>query len=318
MDDSPCKGEYYGMPWPCWNTEHPGTPILYDISKPVAKGGLPFRNRFGLEHNGVNQLAGKGSANPYSKVLGGYGEFTDASFEEHGIELTDEEKKLIKGRNWKTDLSGTIVRKAIENGMAPFGNARARAIVWTWPDPIPIHREPLHSPRPDLILQYPTYEDKKNHYRLTTLYRSEQKLDWVKEFPLIITTGRMVEYMGGGAETRSNKYLAELQPEMYAELNVLTAEEYGVKTGDLIWIESPSGGKIRIKVKVTPRVSKGLIFLPYHFGGEWEGESRAVNYPEGTAPYAVGAPANVVTNYGYDIITQMQETKTGLCRIRKA
>jgi formate dehydrogenase major subunit len=317
-DDSQFKGEYYGMPWPCWNTEHPGTPILYDISKPVAEGGLPFRNRFGLEHNGVSQLAGKGSANPYSKVLGGYAEFTEKSFEEHGIELTDEEKELIKGRNWKTDLSGTIVRKAIENGMAPFGNARARSIVWEWPDPIPIHREPLHSPRPDLILQYPTYEDKKNHYRLTTRYRSEQKLDWVKEYPIIITTGRMVEYMGGGAETRSNKYLAELQPDMYAELNVLTAEEYGVKTGDLIWIESPNGGKVRVKVKVTPRVNKGLIFLPYHFGGEMEGESRAVNYPEGTAPYAVGAPANVVTNYGYDIITQMQETKTGLCRIRKA
>jgi formate dehydrogenase major subunit len=169
-----------------------------------------------------------------------------------------------------------------------------------------------------LILQYPTYEDQKNHYRLTTRYRSEQRLDWVKEYPLIITTGRMVEFMGGGAETRSNKYLAELQPEMYAELNVLTAEEYGVTTGDLIWIESPNGGKIRVKVKVTPRVNKGLIFLPYHFGGEMEGESRAVNYPEGTAPYAIGAPANVVTNYGYDIITQMQETKTGLCRIKKA
>jgi len=317
-DDSPCKGEYYGLPWPCWNTEHPGTPILYDISKPVAEGGLPFRNRFGLEHNGVNQLAGKGSANPNSKIQEGYAEFTEASFEQHGIELTEEEKGLIKGRNWKTDLSGTIVRKAIENGMAPFGNARARAIVWTWPDPIPIHREPLHSPRPDLILQYPTYEDKKNHYRLTTRYRSEQKLDWVKQFPLVITTGRMVEYMGGGAGTRANKYLAELQPEMYAEINVLTAEEYGVKTGDLIWIESPNGGKIRVKVKVTPRVNKGLIFLPFHFGGEWEGESRAVNYPDGTAPYAVGAPANVVTNYGYDIITQMQETKTGLCRIKKA
>ena len=41
-------------------------------------------------------------------------------------------------------------------------------------------------------------------------------------------------------------------------------------------------------------------------------------YPDGTEPYALGAPANVVTNYGYDIITQMQETKTGLCRIRKA
>jgi len=316
--DSPCKGEYYGMPWPCWTETHPGTPILYDISKPVAKGGLPFRNRFGLERNGVSQLAADGVANPGSKVNGGYEEFKDTSFEKFGIELTEKEKEAIKGRNWKTDLTGIIARKAVENGMAPFGNARARAIVWTWPDPIPLHREPLHTPRPDLIAKWPTYEDQKNHFRLTTRYKSEQKLDWVEKFPIVITTGRIVEYMGGGSRTRSNKYLAELQPDMYAEVNILTAEEYGIADGDMMWIEGPNGGKIRLKAKISERVNKGLIFLPYHFGGEIEGKSRSTSYPAGTAPYAIGAPANVVTNYGYDIITQMQETKTGLCRISKA
>jgi formate dehydrogenase major subunit len=317
-EDSPCKGEYYGMPWPCWNEDHPGTPILYDISKPVAEGGLPFRNRFGVEHDGETQLAADGSATPGSLVDGGYAEFTAESFEALGIKLSSKEKKAIAGRNWKTDLSGTIVRKAIENGMAPFGNARARAIVWEWPDPVPIHREPLHTSRPDLIEKYPTYEDQKNHFRLTTRFKSEQKPEWVEQFPLVVTTGRLVEYMGGGAETRSNKYLAELQPDMFAEVHILDAEEYGFADGDMIWIESPSGGRIKVKAKITARVSKGLIFLPYHFGGELEGESLEKNYPDGTVPYALGAPANVVTNYGYDIITQMQETKTGLCRIRKA
>ena len=49
----PFDGEYYGLPWPCWGTpemKHPGTPNLYDQSKPVAEGGLPFRARFGVEH----------------------------------------------------------------------------------------------------------------------------------------------------------------------------------------------------------------------------------------------------------------------------
>jgi formate dehydrogenase major subunit len=39
----PADGDYYGMPWPCWGTaemKHPGTPNLYDTSKPVAEGGL--------------------------------------------------------------------------------------------------------------------------------------------------------------------------------------------------------------------------------------------------------------------------------------
>ena len=59
---TPVEGEYYGLPWPCWTEKHPGSPNLYDINKPVMQGGMGFRNRFGLEHNGVNQLAADGSA----------------------------------------------------------------------------------------------------------------------------------------------------------------------------------------------------------------------------------------------------------------
>jgi len=91
-DDTSCAGEYYGLPWPCWNTDHPGTPILYDISKPVSQGGLPFRNRFGLQHNGISQLAAAGSANPGARVHGGYAEFSANSFEKLGIELSEAEK----------------------------------------------------------------------------------------------------------------------------------------------------------------------------------------------------------------------------------
>jgi hypothetical protein len=48
------------VPWPCWDSpelKHPGTPLLYDISKPVAEGGLPFRAGWGVEHDGIRLLA---------------------------------------------------------------------------------------------------------------------------------------------------------------------------------------------------------------------------------------------------------------------
>jgi len=304
----PCDGDYYGMPWPCWTEEHPGTPILYDISKPVAEGGLPFRNRFGLEKTYImsgrteNQLAAKGSCNPGSEVKGGYPEFKD----------------VVPGTNWKTDLSQKTLKEAIRRGMAPFGSARARCVVWTFPDQIPIHREPLHSPRPDLIEKYPTYEDQPNHYRVFTRFKSEQNPDLVKKFPFVLTTGRMVEHMGGGAETRSNKYLSELQPEMYAEVNPVTGHNLGVRDGDMIWIESPEGGKVKVKAFFTERVDEKTIFMPYHFGGTLMGESLAGNYPEGHAPYVIGDAANVCTNYGYDIVTQIQATKDGLCKVSRA
>jgi len=304
----PCDGEYYGMPWPCWTDEHPGTPILYDVSKPVAEGGLPFRNRFGLEKTydssgrTENQLAADGVYNPGSEVKGGYPEFKD----------------VVPGTNWKTDLSQKTLKVAIAKGMAPFGNARARCVVWNFPDQVPIHREPLHTPRPDLIEKFPTYEDKKAHYRIDTRFKSEQKPELVKEFPYVVTTGRMVEHMGAGAETRSNQYLAELQPEMYAEINPRLANDLGFRDGDMVWIESPEGGKIKVKAFLTERVDAKTIFLPYHFAGVLMGESKIDKYPEGHEPFVVGESGNVVTNYGYDIITQIQATKDGLCKVTKA
>ncbi len=303
-----CDGEYYGLPWPCWTTEHPGTPILYDVSKPVAKGGLPFRNRFGLEKTydasgrTENQLAADGVYTPGSEVEGGYAEFKD----------------VVPGTNWKTDLSQETIKEAIRKGMAPFGNARARCIVWTFPDQVPIHREPLHSPRPDLIARYPTYEDQPNHFRVLTRFKSEQDPTLAKKFPFVLTTGRQVEHMGGGAETRSNKYLAELQPEMYAEVNPRTGNNLGIRDGEMIWIESPEGSKVKVKAWFTERVDETTIFMPYHFGGMLEGRSLMDNYPKGHEPYVIGEPANVVTNYGYDIVTQIQATKDGLCKISKA
>ena len=304
----PCDGDYYGLPWPCWTTEHPGTPILYDISKPVKDGGLPFRNRFGavktydMSGREENQLAAEGVFTPGSEVKGGYEEF----------------KEIVPGTNWKTDLSQETLKNAISRGMAPFGNARARCVVWNFPDQIPIHREPLHSPRPELVQAYPTYEDKANHFRVDTRYQSEQNPDLVKQYPYVLTTGRMVEHMGGGAETRSNKYLAELQPEMYAEINPRLANNLGIRKGDMIVIESPEGAQIRVKAFITPRVDDKTIFLPFHFAGTLMGESFLADYPEGNAPYVVGDPGNAVTNYGYDIITQIQATKDGLCKVSRA
>jgi formate dehydrogenase major subunit len=191
-------------------------------------------------------------------------------------------------------------------------------VVWTFPDQVPVHREPLHSPRPDLIAKYPTYEDQSNHYRVDTRFASEQDPDLIKKFPYVITTGRMVEHMGAGAETRSNQYLAELQPDMYAEINPRTANNIGIRAGGMVEIESPEGGKIKVKAKITERVDERTIFLPFHYGGMFMGESLADNYPKGHEPFAFGEPGNIVTNYGYDIITQIQATKDGLCTIRPA
>ena len=321
-EGGPCDKEYYGMPWPCWGTaemNHPGTPNLYDTSMSVADGGLTFRARFGVERNGVNLLA-EGSYSRGSDIKDGYPEFTADMLKKLGWwgELSAAEKQLAEGKNWKTDRSGGIQRVAIKHGCAPFGNAKARAVVWTFPDPVPIHREPLYTSRRDLVKKYPTYEDRKSFWRLPTRYESIQAKDYSKDYPIILTSGRLVEYEGGGDETRSNPWLAELQQDMFIEVHPRDANDIGIRDGDNVWVEGPEGARIRVKAQVTRRVGAGVAFMPFHFGGHFQGKDLRSKYPEGADPYVLGEACNTAMTYGYDSVTQMQETKASLCRITKA
>jgi formate dehydrogenase major subunit len=322
----PCDGDIYGLPWPSWGTpemNHPGTHVLYDMSLPVSKGGLTFRARFGVERNGENLLA-DGVYSKNSEIKDGYPEFTMQMLMDLGWDgdLTAEERASIDAvagpeTNWKTDLSGGIQRVAIKHECAPFGNAKARAIVWNFPDPVPLHREPLYTNRRDLVKDYPTYED-KTFWRVPTLYESIQKKDFSKDFPIILTSGRLVEYEGGGDETRSNPWLAELQQDMFIEVNPRDANNMNIRDGKDVWVSGPEGARIKVKAMVTERVGEGVAFMPFHFGGHLEGKDLRDKYPKGSDPYVLGESTNTVQTYGYDSVTQMQETKCTLCSIMPA
>ncbi len=312
--------EYYGLPWPCWSETHPGSPILYNLNLPVSQGGMGFRTRFGVERNGQSLLAAQGSAPVGSRIKGGYDEITAKNIEElAGITLTAEEKALVEGTNWKTDTSGILVKYALAAGLAPYGNARARTIVWEFTDPIPKHREPLHTFRPDLVAKYPATKDKPNHFRVDVRYESEQNEQvWIKDYPINIVSGRIVEHMGTGTETRASKYLSELSGEMYGELHPTLAGRLGLNDGDMMWVYGTGGGKIKIKCKHSLRVDENSVFLPQNFSGVWTGESLENKYPMATAPYSFGENSTQVTSYGFDQQTTCPETKCSLVRIERA
>ena len=128
----------------------------------------------------------------------------------------------------------------------------------------------------------------------------------------------MVEYEGGGDETRANPWLAELQQTMFAELNPADANDFGVRDGQQIWVVGAEGARIKVMATVTRRVGKGVVWLPFHFAGFLEGKDLRDRYPEGTAPFVSGEAANTAFTYGYDSVTQMQETKCSLCRVEVA
>ena len=57
--------------------------------------------------------------------------------------------------------------------------------------------------------------------------RSLQAIDHARDFPMVLTSGRLVEYEGGGDETRSNRWLAEIVQEAYVEINIRDASGSG-------------------------------------------------------------------------------------------
>ena len=321
-------GDYFGLPWPCWGTpglKHPGSPNLYDTSKHVMDGGGNFRANFGVEKDGVNLLAEDGSHSLGADITTGYPEFDHVLMKKLGWwgELTPEEQAKAEGKNWKTDPTGAIIRVVMKNhGCYPFGNAKARAIVWNFPDGIPQHREPLYGTRPDLVAKYPTHDDKKAFWRLPTLFKTVQEKNvadkMYEKFPLILTSGRLVEYEGGGEETRSNPWLAELQQESFIEINPKAAAERGIRNGDRCWVVTPTGARMNVQALVTERVGPDTTWMPFHFSGRWQGVDMLPYYPEGAHPVVRGEAVNTGTTYGYDSVTMMQETKTTICNVEKA
>jgi formate dehydrogenase major subunit len=345
----PANGDYYGLPWPCWGNPdmalpggkkgHPGTPNLYDTSMTVAEGGLCFRANFGVtapekyakKDAVADNLLAVDSWPKGSEIKDGYPEVTMAMVQKLGWDkdLTEAELAAITkiggnnigGVNWKTDPSGGLIRVVISHGVAPFGNAKARAVVWNFPDAVPLHREPLYSPRRDLVAQYPTHTDRKM-YRVPVAYESIQKKaienNVDKDYPIVLTSGRLVEYEGGGDETRSNPWLAELQQTMFVEINPVDANNAGIKDGQNVWVEGPEKGKVKVQAMVTERVGKGVAFMPFHYAGHYQGKDLRSKYPDGTDPYVLGESTNTAQTYGYDSVTLMQETKTTLCKIWRA
>ena len=339
----PNAGDYYGLPWPCWGTpefKHPGTPLLYNTNLSIKEGGGTFRARFGVEReetlpDGSKRkvsMLGNGYYSKDSEIKDGYPEFTLAVLKKLGWDkdLTEAEMGVINKINpttpdavsWSIDLSGGIQRVAIEHGCVPYGNGKARANAFGLPDAIPTHREPIYTPRPELVAKYPTLPNAVQ-FRMPNVGFDVQKAavdkGIAKSFPLILTSGRLVEYEGGGEETRSNKWLAELQQDMFIEINPADASERGIKDGGWVWVTGAElDSKARMKALVTERVGRGVTWCPFHFAGWFQGVDQRGNYPKGADPIVLGESVNVLTTYGFDPVTGMQEPKATLCQVRAA
>ncbi|PLK20289.1 molybdopterin-dependent oxidoreductase [Natronobacterium gregoryi] len=331
-DDHELAGEYFGLPWPCWHDDHPGTPILYRDEVHPAEGGLDFRARWGTEGpDGETLLRDAYEPDWWDGEIEGVPQYPNYATElpdpetpaapTTSIEYALSDEHSVYDAAQALDDVDESEFEAFDNEQPdpPTGRGRARAAAWNLPDEVPKHREPVETPRPDLIDEYPNYEAQEDFYRLDLDNRGKQEefRTLSEDLPLIVTSGRQVEHMGGGYETRNTEGTANRSPMMYAEIHPRVANEHALETGDWVWVRTEPGSML-VQAYVTERVEEEEVFLPYHWGGIFEGESYTDRYPDGTEPLVIGDSANIGMSIGYDPVTNMQATKTGLCQLEPA
>ncbi|HJW84208.1 MAG TPA: formate dehydrogenase subunit alpha [Anaerolineae bacterium] len=83
------------------------------------------------------------------------------------------------------------------------------------------------------------------------------------EYPFILTTGRVLEHWHGGTMTRQSQ-LNALFPQPLVDLHEIDAARCGLKTGDVVRVESRRGS-IVLRVNVSPKTHPGVVFIPMHF-----------------------------------------------------
>ena len=84
------------------------------------------------------------------------------------------------------------------------------------------------------------------------------------EYPLILTTGRVIYHYHTGTMTRSGRGLNERCPESLVEISPEDAAKLGIVSNSYVTVASRRG-KVRVKANVTDRSPEGTVFMNFHF-----------------------------------------------------
>ncbi len=84
------------------------------------------------------------------------------------------------------------------------------------------------------------------------------------KFPLVLSTGRLLEHYHTGTMSRRNIGLDAMKPEGEVEVHPIDAKRFKIAHGEKVKLVSHHG-EIEVKVKVTERSPEGTVFYPFHF-----------------------------------------------------
>ena len=85
-----------------------------------------------------------------------------------------------------------------------------------------------------------------------------------EEFPLILTTGRLLEHWHTGSMTRRATVLDHLEPEAIVSMNRWDMKRMSINAGDEVQVKTKRGS-IVIKVRSDKEIPEGMVFIPFCF-----------------------------------------------------
>lgn len=185
------------------------------------------------------------------------------------------------------------LRRASAGGVADYSGItwerirRSDGIFWPCPGED-------HPGTPRLFLDRFATEDGRARFHSIPFRHAMEEPD--EEFPLYLTTGRIMAQYQSGTQTRRIAALMTSAPEAFVQIHPSMARTYGIADGDPVSLTTRRG-KAEMTARLTQSIRMDTLFVPFHFGG-------------------VGR-ANLLTNPALDPVSKMPEFKVCAVRIEK-
>jgi len=212
--------------------------------------------------------------------------------------LLDVAERLGRGQYFKFNCAEDMfneMRVASRGGTADYYGItydkveRNNGVFWPCP-------EPDHPGTPRLFENGVFYTaDKKAHFNAVEHRPPVEVPD--EAYPVVLTTGRVVSQYLSGTQTRRIGGLVDQYPEPLVEMHPELAARHGLKSGDLVTVESRRG-RVTLTASVVNTIRNDTVFIPYHWAEE--------------------KSANLLTIRALDPVSKIPEFKACAVRLRKA
>jgi assimilatory nitrate reductase catalytic subunit len=142
--------------------------------------------------------------------------------------------------------------------------------------------------------RFPTPDGKARFHAVRCTGPAEEPDD---EFPLYLTTGRVLAHYQSGTQTRRVPSLLAAEPRPFVEMHAQLASSHGIGAGDTVCLETRRG-RAYFTARLSPSMRLDTIFVPFHFGG--------------------AERANTLTHAALDPVSKIPEFKISAARISRA